>query len=859
MKQYAYHQWSADDVRRHFKVDFSEGLSTHEAQKRLKSDGPNALSNIKETTALTVLGRQFANFFVILLIAAAVISYFAHGMFDAVILIAIISINVAIGFFQEFKAEKSLAALKRGISFNCKVIRDKKVEEINSENIVTGDVVVLMEGDRVPADLRLIEEEGLRINESAMTGESLPVSKKLNLLPLDTPLGDRKNMAFGASNVVAGRGKGVVVATGTNTEFGIIATLVEQKEDKSPLEKNILYIGKVFSIISIVISLVIFIIGVARHEYIIELLSFVIVLLVAAVPESLPTATTLALAVGVMGMVKHKAIVRKMGVVESLGRVNIIATDKTGTITKNELSLAKIAYFNGENFYEKELLETKSNAVQASFYALLASNISGDKEEEFVGDPLEVAIANYLVTNDKGTFDKLEEYSRVSEVPFSSDQKFNAVTVKHKGGKILIAKGAPEKIIDFCSISVKDIGTILGEAHRLSSMGFRTIAVAHKQVDGKHASDLKSMKFTAILAFADAPVIGVKEALDKTIQAGIRPVIITGDHPETAKYIAEQIGWKIKKNEIISGEEFLRLNDRELKEHLEKVKIFARITPQDKLKIVQNLNKCGYIVAVTGDGVNDAPALKAAAVGIAMGVRGTDVAREAADIVLTDDNFSTIVNAIAYGRTIFDNIKNAMVFMIAGNFAEILLIATSMLFGLASPLTAIQILWINLVTDSFPAIAMAIEGPSSYALRDKPRDEKKDSIKNSVKLSISLGIMLLVVCMGLYLWGIYSSTAMARTMVFFAMGWSQMAMALSVRAKKRIWQDVRGFFSSTYLNIGVGIALAIQMVTLLPKARDFFGIENLTIQQIIALIIIVIIVLFGSEIIKEKFERRNKG
>ncbi len=619
-----------------------------------------------------------------------------------------------------------------------------------------------------------------------------------------------------------------------------------------------MYIGKVFSIISIFISLIIFVVGVVRDDYILELLSFVIALLVAAVPESLPTATTLALAIGVMGMVKHKVIVRKMGVVESLGRVNIIATDKTGTITKNELSLAKIAYFNGDNFFEKELSETKSNTAQASFYALLASNVSGDKEEEFVGDPLEVAIANYLISNDKTVFNKLKDYSRVSEVPFSSDSKFNAVTVKHNSGKVLIAKGAPEKIVDFCSLSVKDISTILGEAHRLSGLGFRAIAVAHKQVDGKHASDLKSMKFTAILAFADAPVVGVKEALDKTIQAGIRPVIITGDHPETAKYIAEQIGWEIGKEEIISGEAFSKLNDKELKKHLETVKIFARITPQDKLKIVQNLNKCGYVVAVTGDGVNDAPALKAATVGIAMGIRGTDVAREAADIVLTDDNFSTIVNAIAYGRTIFDNIKNAMVFMVAGNFAEILLIAFSMLFGLSSPLTAIQILWINLITDSFPAIAMAIEGPSSYALRDKPRDEKKDSIKNSVKLSVALGVMLLLVCMSLYLWGVYSSTVTARTMVFFAMGWSQMAMALSVRAKKRIWQDFKGFFSSSYLNVGVAISLLIQMVTLLPTAREFFGIEELDIAQIIILIITVVIVLFGSELIKAGFERKKK-
>lgn len=831
-------------------MDLINGLSASLVERKLAQDGPNTLNTIKEVKALTVLLRQFANFFIILLLVAAVISYFANGWFDAIILIVIILLNVSIGFFQEYKAEKSLEALKRGFAFRCRVIRDGKIIEINSEEIVTGDVVVLGEGDRVPADIRLIEEEGLRINESALTGESLPVSKKTGVLPLSVPLGDRKNMAFGGSNVVVGRGRGVVVATGCNTELGIIATLVEKKEEDSPLEKNIIYVAKIFSIVATAIALCIFLFGLYNGWHLLEITSFVIAVLVAAVPESLPTATTLALAVGVIGMVKHKAIVRKLGVIESLGRINIIATDKTGTITKNELSLAKISFFKDKKLYEKDLEDSNEEAIKAVTDSLLASNVSGHKEEEFIGDPLEVALANYLAQNNFKEYRALSKYQRLSEIPFSSDKKFNSVVVSDGKNKLLITKGAPEKIVEFCYLLKNEKKDILAEAHRLSSLGFRAIAVAEKKIKLNGASDLKQMEFLAILAFADAPANGVGKALEETAKLGIRPVIITGDHPETAKYIAEKIGWDIASDEIVSGEEFEKLNDRELRSKLERVKIFARITPQDKLKIVELMEKVGYVVAVTGDGVNDAPALKAGTVGIAMGQRGTDVAREAADIILSDDNYSTIINAVTYGRVIYDNIKNAMTFLIAGNFAEIMLIAIATLLGLPSPLTALQILWINLITDSFPSIAISLEGPSYHRVYDKPRDSKKDSIKNSVKLSLYSGIILLLFCIILFIWGLYDSIAHARTLVFFAMGWSQMALALSIRSKKRIWQDAKKFFGSRSLNIGVTAALLVQFIALYPSIRHLFGLELLDLKEIAAIVITVLLVLLSSELLR---------
>lgn len=839
-------------------MDLKEGLSTNEAKKRLAQNGPNTLSNIKEVTAFAVLLRQFANFFVVLLSAAAVVSYLSHGWFDTMVLIIIILLNVAIGFFQEYKAEKSLEALKHSFEFRCKIIRNGEIEEINTEQIVGGDIVVLSEGDRVPADARLIEEEGLRINESSLTGESLPVSKKMTILALETPLGDRKNMAFGASTVVAGRGKGVVVATGSDTELGLIATLVEKEEDKSPLEKNIIYMGKIFTAIAILVTITIYVYATINKWHILDTTSYLIALLVAAVPESLPTVTTLALALGVVGMVKRKAIVRKLGVIESLGRVNIIATDKTGTITKNELSLAKIAYFNRNKLYEREASEADSTAKKALLFALLASNVSGNIEKEFLGDPLEVAVANYLIRDANDLYLTLGDYKRLSEVPFSSDNKYNSVMLEHKRNKLLIAKGAVEKVVDFCKLDKKQKNDILAESERLSSLGFRVVAVAEKVISNYNASDLKCLRFMAILAFADAPAEGVGEALENTSKLGIRPIIITGDHAETARYIAQKIGWKVADNEIISGEEFNKLSQRDLKKRLETVKIFARIAPKDKLKIIEVMESSGYVVAVTGDGVNDAPALKAATVGIAMGNRGTDVAREASDIILSDDNYSTIVNAVIYGRQIFDNIKNATIFLIAGIFSEILLITLSLLVGLPAPLTALQILWINLITDSIPSFSLAFQPPPKRVRIDKPRDSSNNSVKESTKSSIYYGMVLLVLCLIIYIWGLYQSVAHARTLVFFAMGWSQMALVLSIKAKKRIWQDFKGFFSSRSLNIGVILALLVQFVTLIPNIRDVFGLELLSLKEIAAIITVVIIALFGVELIRYHREKKAK-
>lgn len=858
MKSYAYHQWSVADVKRHFKVDLKEGLKSTEIDRKLRIYGPNSLSQVRETTVFSVLLGQFTNFFIVLLIIAAIISAFTHGVFQATVLAVIILLNVIVGFFQEYKAEKALSALKRGFAYTSRVIRDGHIVNVNAEGIVPGDVVVFAEGDRIPADIRLCEEEGLRISEASLTGESMPVSKHLNVLPVDTALGDRKNMAFSGTSVVGGRGKGIAVATGTSSQLGTIAKLIGEEEQKSPLERSILYIGKLFSTGAIILCFIIFLVALNQGWYLLEITTFVIALLVGAVPESLPTATTLTMAVGVMNMVKHKAIVRRLEVIEALGRINIIATDKTGTITKNELTLEKVlVYKNGELSIEEGM--RKEAPLFLETLGLIASNVSGEEANEMVGDPLEVAIANDLIKRSKASFNQVAKYQRLSEVPFSSDLRYNAVTIAWGRRKMIIAKGAAEKLAHFADLDEAKRKAILNQAKTLSAEGFRIIAVASKMVDHTSLSDLKHMKFEGLLCFVDAPEENIKEAFDRTEAAGIRPIIMTGDHPETAAYVASQIGWKIEKEEeIVTGEEFAKLSEKDLVYHLKNAKIFARVTPADKLKIVETLEKYGYVVAVTGDGVNDAPALKAATVGIAMGQRGTDVAREASDIVLSDDNYATIVNAVMYGRTIYDNVRNVLVFLLGTNFNETMMIVLSFVFALPTPMTAIQILWVNLITDSLPAIALAFEKPNSQVMRSKPRQSNKYAIRRSLEYALMLGLLSLLITFPLYLWGLGQSVAHARTLAFSAIVISQMPIILSIRSRKRIWQSFTSFFGNMYLNFAVVISVLLQVFVFLPQVQTYFGTTELEMKEIVALTVSILITFIGAEVLHYSMDEHEK-
>ncbi len=854
-----YHQWTLKDVQKHFSVDFREGLSSKKAISKLEDEGRNSLSEIKAISPLKVLLRQFANFFIVLLIVATILSFFADGAITGFILIIIVLLNIIIGFYQEYKAEKSLEALKKNLSIHAKVIRNKKVIRINAEEIVTGDVVILSEGDKVPADIRLFEESSLRVDEASLTGESNPVSKSIKVMKIETPVADRVNMVFMGTNVVAGRGVGIVVAKGTNTEFGNIAKLVSKEEEKTPIEKMTLRIGRTLTYIAVTIALSIFVGGLFFGENVNELIIFVISILVAAVPESLPTVVTLALAVGVIGMVKKKAIVRRLAVLEAIGRVNVICTDKTGTLTKNKLEVSSVAYFYKneiKNVMGKYSKEDKA-ATNILYNAAIVSDASGDKAGEFVGDPLEVAIFETLFKCSKEKLKSRKRFKKESELPFSSDDKFMMVIGKNGGKKVMIAKGIPEKIISFCSLTNSEKKKIREKVKEFSSMGQKTIAVCKKSIGNTNSSAFKGMEFLGVMGFSDELADGVKEAIAMTIKAGIRPIMITGDHPEVARYIYRKLGLKVKDDEIISCVEMDKFSDKELKNRLKTAKIFARVTPENKIQIVEALEEMGLSVAVTGDGVNDAPALKAATVGIAMGIRGNDVSKEASDIILADDNYRSIISAIMYGRTIYDNIKNALVFLLAGNFDEIFLIALAFFLRLPAPLIAIQILWINIVTDSLPSIALAFEDANPKVLSEEPRSNDNKALARSLWYAGTIAFLSFLVGLALYLWGLNHSIAKARTLVFFSVILAELALVFSIRSKKRIWQAPLSFFENKFLNFAVLIALVIQVVTILPSTQKFFGTTYLDNREVAVLFTTVIIIFFGAEIIRWLFDRKT--
>lgn len=843
MRQFAYYQWTVSDVVKHFETDIETGLTEEKAVLLLQKNGPNSLTRRKDVSALKIFLRQFSNLFILLLFIAGVISYFTAGQVQALVLLLIIIINITLGFWQEFKAEKSILDLERSYRANTNVIRSGASQNVENEKIVIGDIVELQAGNKVPADLRIIESLSLAIDESSLTGESLPIEKKTTPTSIETLLADRKNMAYAGTLIVAGHGKGVVVAVADLTEFGKIAGLIETAEEKTHLEKEVIYLSKVLGMIALFLAAVVFGLGFYQHLSVWELSTFTIALLVGMVPESLPTAITLALSVGVSRMARKKAIVRRLAVVETLGSVNIIATDKTGTLTKNALHLSKVFLYGKSNFTEQKLSflsgETAEFLTRGFFCSDHKSNDSVDR-----------AIASALAKVENT--DRLKSgFTKTAEVPFSSEKKFMAVTIDHKSEKYLIAKGSAEKILDFCQITTKNRQKILDQAILISRSGHKVVALAEKRLGSGQTSALHGLTFRGFFAFSDEPSLGVKEAISKTISAGIRPIMITGDHPETAKSLANEIGFPTADEEIITGEMLEKMSKWELAKALKMVKIFARVTPVDKIDIVKALQEGGYCVAMTGDGTNDAPALKEADVGISMGKRGTDVAKDASDIVLADDHYGTIVSAVEYGRTIQDNIRNVITLLISGNFNEVVLIIAAVIFSLPVPLLALQLLWINMITENFSAITLAFEKPSRRVLLQKPRPVNADSLKSSIKYALYLTFVSFILSLGLYLWGLNFSIAKARTLVFVFIVLLEIGYAFSIRNRQPIWQNFKGFFENKYLLISALLTILIQLLLFTAPLAKIFGIVSLTANEGLAVIIFAILSFLFAEVIKE--------
>lgn len=849
-----FYQKSIPEVEAHFGVKAKVGLTTAEAKKRLRSHGPNSLAGLQETKWYKLFFSQFNNLFIILLFIAALISYFVDGSLQASILLVIIVINVLFGYFQEFKAEKSLQDLKAVFNATCRVRRDYKIANLNVADLAPGDVVLLDAGDKVPADMRLVESSSLRLDESILSGESYPKSKDTVPIRSEVTLADRKNMVFASTIVVYGSGTGIVTGTGASTEFGQIAGLVSKSEQQSQLEKEVLYLSKVLTTISLAAVLVIFGLGFWRGHEVLSLLTFSIALLVAMVPESLPTVITLSLAIGTSQMAKKKVIVRRLGIIETLGTVNIIATDKTGTLTDNQLSVSRVLIWQSNN---KELQEfdlgvfmsdeTKNVLAAKLLPAVVCSNVKRGKGE-FFGDPLEVAITENVRKLDRGVLGRLVNYSRLTEIPFDSMKKYMAVLTKNDDGYLSVAKGAPEKIVGLTGLNREQRQEILSAADKLSREGHKVIALAAKKCDKK--IDLTDMAFVGLIAMIDEPSAGVTEALAKTIRAGIRPIIITGDHAETARYVAEKIGFKISDDEIALGLEVDGMTDTQLKKKLQRIKIIARATPKNKMRIVEILEKAGNSVAVTGDGVNDAPALKNASIGIAMGRRGTDVARDAADMVLANDRYSTIVLAIGYGRAIYDNIRRVITFLLAGNLDEILLVAATFLLNLPIPLLTLQILWINLITDSLPALAFAFEKPDGSVLKEKPRSALASSIKGSLIDAAILSVIAFGAGLTLYLWGLQESVEKARTLVFMSAVIHELVFAFSLRSKGYIWQGVSHFLANKFMNMAVLVAIFLQLILFLPVLSKIFGVVPLNGLEIILLLCLALFAFLSVELVK---------
>src|SRR3989344_1004883 len=823
------------------------GLTSSEAERRLHSYGFNELQTKEKVHYLKIMLRQFSSPLVLILIAALAISLFLGESADAIVIGIIIVINALLGFFQEERAEKALQALQKMTAPKATVLRDGKETIIDSKYLMPGDVILLKSGDKIPADARLVEVHDLAVGEASLTGESQAERKTAVVVAEHTALADRKNMIYASTIVTDGRGKAVVIATGMRTEVGKIAHLIKEAHEKmTPLQKKLQDLGKYLSIAVVLVAAIIFVTGIISGVEVSVMFLTALALAVAAIPEGLPAIITISLAHGVQRMAKRQALIRKLPSVETLGSVNVICTDKTGTLTHNEMTVTKIwandkiydltgsGYESKGTFLlEKEEIESDDVAMLLRVGALCNdAEFDAVTKNNVIGDPTEAAL---LVSAEKAALKRKDlerSEPRVDEIPFTSERKMMTTIHKSKNGLVSYTKGAPDVVLELCN-KILDNGKvyrldrhkkkeILEYNEHFASKALRVLGFAYKSEVSKKDDAEKDLIFVGLQAMIDPPRAEVKEAIKKCKEAGIRVIMITGDHSSTAKAIAEQLGIG---GGVVTGEDLDELGD--LDKDIGKINVFARVNPEHKLKIVSALKRKGYVVAVTGDGINDAPALKKADIGVAMGVTGTDVAKEASDMILTDDNFTSIVNAIEEGRGIYDNIRKFVNYLLSSNFAEVLVIFLAMLilapfFGLGLPLTPIHILWINLVTDGLPAIALGVDPFAEGIMKRKPRPAKEHIItKEMIFTIVVLGfIMALVV---LLLFWLYKDSLKAQTMVFTALVVFELARLHIIRSQYRV-----KLFSNLFLVSAVGVSLLLQVAILyVPYLADKFNVVPL--------------------------------
>ncbi|MCS7242592.1 calcium-translocating P-type ATPase, SERCA-type [Candidatus Caldatribacterium sp.] len=830
----SWHTLSPEEVAAFLGTSAISGLSQEEAERRLKEYGPNVLTAKKTKSVIAMFLEQFRDFLVLILLGAAAISLVLGETTDSLVIIAILVVNACLGVFQEYRAKKALEALKRMSVPECEVIRSGTPRRIRTEFLVPGDIVVLHEGDIVPADLRLVEVKALRIDEASLTGESVPVEKDTVVLPEETPLPERVNMAFAGTVVTYGRGKGIVVATGMDREIGRIASLLEEEEETvTPLQRRLAGLGKLLGLLTIGICALVFLVGFVRGEPLFEMFMTAVSLAVAAIPEGLPAVVTVVLALGVFRMSKHNAIVRKLPAVETLGCTTYICTDKTGTLTENRMVVRK-AWTFGDNMERLLAIATLCNDA-----------FLGEGENERSGDPTEVALLTYAKSQGFPWQEWRTMYPRYDEIPFDSGRKRMSTLHVIDGQYVLFTKGAPEILLERCSFyeaqgQILPLGekereqirqaqeTMASEALRVLAFAFRMLPSARLSAEAE-----QDLIFVGLLGMIDPPRKEVYGALAEAKRAGIETVMITGDSALTAEAIAKELGMLEPGDEILTGQELERLPHEELRKRIRRVRVFARVWPEQKLRIVEALQESGEVVAMTGDGVNDAPALKKADIGVAMGITGTDVAKEVADMVLADDNFATIVRAVKEGRVIFDNIRKFVVYLLSCNLGEIGAVFVPILLGLARPLAPVQILLVNLVTDGLPALALGVEAPEPDLMLRRPRHPKEGIITPFYMRTILFGALFITLAVvlafvfGMRLWGLHA----ARTIAFVTLGLGELWRAYSFRSERlNAWRvDPR---TNLFLLEACGISLVVILASVVvPVLRNIFDTHLLTFTQ----------------------------
>jgi len=819
-----------------------KGLTTDQARTRLLKYGKNVLVSKKRRTVLSIFLSQFQSILVLLLVFAALISFIIESVLDSIAVTVILFLNAFLGFSHEYKAEKALESLKKYLVSKVRVIRDEKENEIPSDELVPGDVVIIEAGERIPADMRLINAINFKADEASLTGESMPVSKITDALS-DVPIYERQNMAFMGTLAVDGRTKAVVVATGMRTEFGKIATSLQEAEEPTPLQIKLDGFGKNLGVMIIGIAFLLFVVGISRGLGITQMLLTSISLAVAAVPEGLPAVISLTLALGTQKLVKRNAVIRRLGAAEAAGSVDIIAADKTGTMTSNEMTVRKIYLetklvevtgvgfgVEGEFMSDGKKISPKGNKhlSQLLRIAKLCNNailVDG----KIVGDPTEGALK--VLAAKAGLKD---DYKRLDEIPFSSERKM--MTTMHAVDNDIFGytKGAPEIVLDSCihdsfgrRMTKYKREKILEITQKLASNGLRVLAFAYKKLEKKYNLETveRELVFVGLVGMIDPPRKETKEAIKTCHQSGIRVIMITGDHKLTAEAVANEVGIVSK---VVTGEEIDKMGDQDLYMVLDEISIFARVSPQHKLKIVEVLKKKGLIVAVTGDGVNDAPALKKADIGISMGIKGTDVAKEASDMVLLDDNFSTIVNAVEEGRGIFDNIKKFVRYLLASNFGEILIIATTLLIGFPLPLLPLQILWINLVTDGLPALALTVDPKEKGIMNRRPT---REFLNKSVALIVVAGILSAIISLIVFSQILSQGLEKARTMVFTTLVAFELLLVFNARSeRKSVFRN--NPLTNKMLILAVASSFVLQLLVIyLPVLQLIFGTVALTLND----------------------------